>query len=141
MSDFKRTSEAKWPLGENGRWLQVSHINHPSIGLGACNCCDDEATFQIVMYKAIREGDKAKTKTSLFVCETHAHFFAMQSRLEANKKCGLWDEGWEISCDFCTKSSDERPNAYSYTHKYNEGELVCANTLCEDCRELEALFA
>jgi hypothetical protein len=139
---FKRTDETMWPENSVGGLLKVTRIyKKPNAGL--CGCCEKEATAQIVLHDTRFSGG-ACPKTTLFACTRctveftqHSHKFSLLRNLR-------WEDGWEVPCDYCYDNCPTSPVIHQYTPWLGKDAGIAArfaNMICEDCKEMESLFA
>ena len=97
------------------------------------------------MFDAIRKDGKSQEKTILFACHTHARLFIEDYNMETDRKVKGWEDGWEIACDFCGAFCPDKPHVYRHKPHYESkvgGEASeYTHALCEECYDVETLFA
>lgn len=128
-----------FPRADDGRMLKVNRIYHTEYSMGECGCCEADAHFQIEMHdiKGLRKDGKDTEKTTFFACHAHAGLFSEDYDMQADLKVKAWDDGWEIVCDFCGAFCPDKPHVYRNTTP----PRAYKHTLCEECYDMETLFA
>ena len=140
---IRRDGGEKWPRTSDGlRMLKVRRINDTKWNRGRCSCsCKEIAFVEIHLFDA-KVGLSGGT-TKIFACRKHASLFLEHTHVEADRKVKAWDNGWEVSCDFCGADCAEKPRIYIYVPTCKGASMAgrFASTLCKACKQMEELFA
>ena len=134
-----------FPRADDGRMLNVRKVYHTEYSMGQCGCCEADAHFQITMFDTIRKDGKAADKTTLFACHRDARLFFEDYHMQTDLKVKAWDDGWELVCDFCGAFCPDKPHVLRrkplYESKTGGSWSEYSHALCEECYDVETLFA